>query len=221
MAKRFIDTGLFDDKWFSDLTKDQKLLWIYLFTKCNHAGIIEYNQKLWEFQTELKGLDTLMEGLGNRLVTVRNGEYYFIPKFLKYQYPKFPNSKVKSQASALKLLDEFGVKIEKYLTVNKPLPKGYGNDNEYESEFEYGSGIIDNRKFSEICISDQQWLEVVAMQNKKIVEWVGKQLNIFNEHLITSGEQKINLKEYKQHFRNWFPRHCMKLKSEASQNNVY
>jgi hypothetical protein len=49
MAKRFYDTGIFQDSWFSDLSKDGKLLFFYLISRCNHAGIIDLNLKLAEF----------------------------------------------------------------------------------------------------------------------------------------------------------------------------
>ena len=92
MAKRFIDTGLFDDQWFMNLSKDAKLLWIYLITKCDHAGIIEINERLIEFQTGIKSFKTTGAELGSRLYFVRES-YYFIPKYIDFQYPNFPNSR--------------------------------------------------------------------------------------------------------------------------------
>ena len=83
MAKRFIDTEIFDDPWFSDLSKDAKILWIYLITKCSHAGIFKKNEKLTVFQTGTKGLATVSKELGNRLI-VLNDELLFIPKFIKF-----------------------------------------------------------------------------------------------------------------------------------------
>jgi len=141
MAKRFIDTQLFDDPWFMDLSKDSKIFWIYLITKCNHAGIIELNERLFKFQTGLKCLQTVIKELGNRLVSVRD-QYYFIPKFLDFQYPNFPNSKVKSQKSAMNILLKFNINIDNIQTVSEPLDKGYGydtdngNDNGNDSEKE-------------------------------------------------------------------------------------
>ena len=70
MAKRFIDTGLFDDDWFMELTKDAKILWLFLLTKCDHAGILKLNPKLCQLQTGIKDLDEILKQLGNRIVTV-------------------------------------------------------------------------------------------------------------------------------------------------------
>jgi len=136
MAKRFIDTGIFDDDWFMELSKDSKLLWLYFITKCNHAGIIKLNEKLCKLQTEIKDIPETIKLLGNRIITV-NEHLYFIPKFIEYQYPGFPNSKVRQQASALDILTKYnlwdGEKINSLVTLNKELTNSYvnvnGNDN--------------------------------------------------------------------------------------------
>lgn len=128
MAKRFIDTGLFDDSWFMDLSKDGKIAWIYLLTKCDHAGIIEINERLFKIQTGLNSLDTVKKDLGNRLIHVKD-HYYFIPKFIHYQYPNFPHSKARAQNSAIDILKKFNLLNEEDLTVNKELTNSYDNDN--------------------------------------------------------------------------------------------
>jgi len=72
MAKRFIDTALFDDEWFMELSKEGKLFWIYAMTKCDHAGILQLNEKLCKFQTGIKNIETVKEELGNRIITLRH-----------------------------------------------------------------------------------------------------------------------------------------------------
>ena len=106
MAKRFINTNLFDDPWFMDLSLSGKIFWVYCITKCNHAGILELNPKLAQFQTGIKNIRTVIEELGNRIERVRE-QYYFIRKFIFYQYPNFPQSTVRQQASAIKILTDF------------------------------------------------------------------------------------------------------------------
>jgi hypothetical protein len=153
MAKRFIDTGLFDDPWFMDLTKDAKILWVYMITRCNHAGIIEINRKMIIFQTGIDDLDGAISELGNRLVSLsqQSGEgnsmltvseqlpnsmatvsqqlLYFIPKFITFQYPGFPDSKAKAQESAIKILEKYGDKLNCWVTLTKELPNSYNNGN--------------------------------------------------------------------------------------------
>lgn len=131
MAKRFIDTEMFCDEWFSELSKDAKLFFIYFITTCDHAGVLKLNKKLCEFQTGLKNIDTVVKELGNSLVTVKEN-IFFMPKFIKFQYPNFPNSAVKQQDSALKLLKQYGFwddKTNTYITVSEQLPNYYDSDN--------------------------------------------------------------------------------------------
>jgi len=158
MAKRFIDTGLFDDSWFMNLTNECKLFWIYCITKCNHAGIIELNGRLVKFQIGINSIETVIKGLGNRLVSVKE-KYYFIPKFLEYQYPNFPNSKVKSQKSAMDILSKFNIDYNNIQTVSKPLPKGYENGTDYgngiETESENKAKQVVIYPFESKTFSDQ------------------------------------------------------------------
>lgn len=131
MAKRFIDTELFNDEWFCELSKDSKLFFLYFITNCDHAGILKLNRKLFEFQTGIKNFDIVMKEFGNRLVTIKDN-LFFMPKYIFYQYPDFPKSQVKQQISAVKILDSHGITLEKlntYLTLNKDLPKNYVNVN--------------------------------------------------------------------------------------------
>lgn len=132
MAKRFIDTGLFDDSWFMELSSDSKIFWIYCLTKCDHAGIIKLNRKLCQVQTDIKSLDTVIKELGNRLLTL-NKDLFFIPKFISYQYPGFPRSGVRQQQGALEILKKYNLIDEESLRLKEELGNsyGYGNDNGY------------------------------------------------------------------------------------------
>lgn len=131
MAKRFIDTRMFEDEWVCSLSKDAKLFFIYYITTCDHAGILKLNRSLCEFQTKLKSFDTVIQELGNSLVTLKEN-VFFMPKFIKFQYPNFPQSNVKQQDGALKILFSYGITTEKlnsYLSLSKELSNSYDNDN--------------------------------------------------------------------------------------------
>jgi hypothetical protein len=133
MAKRFIDTGLFDDPWFMDLSQDGKLFYIYLFTRCNHAGIIQLNDRLCQFQTGVESLTTVKQELGNRLIMLPEG-YYFLPNFIRFQYPNFPNSNVKQQTSAIEILKKFKLYDNSKGTVREDFDKDSDNDNDSEDD---------------------------------------------------------------------------------------
>lgn len=151
MAKRFIDTGLFEDEWFSELSTNGKLFWVYYLTRCDHAGILKYNRRLMEFQTGIKNIDTVVQEIGNRLVRV-NEQLLFCPKFIEFQYPDFPKSKVKQQDSAhkillsLNLIDEHG-NLNSTLTVKKELKNSYVNGNVIDNGNESGNECIGDESF--------------------------------------------------------------------------
>ena len=146
MSKRFIDTEIFNDSWFMDLSVNAKLLYIYLFTNCDHAGIIDINWRLIEFQTGIKQLHktylTLSKEFNNRLIYLKNN-YYFIPKFITFQYPGFPKSKVRQQEGALKRLIEFDIWDEKNMNFNKEILKSYeSHSKELSNSYEYGPDTV-------------------------------------------------------------------------------
>lgn len=193
MAKRFIDTELFSDEWFMDLSKDCKLMWIYLITNCDHAGIISLNKKLCKFQSGILDIDNTLKQLGNRLLTINKG-LIFIPKYLEFQYPNFPNSKVRQQKSAIDILISKGIYDKENLTLSKGLINSYEheyepeNDNEQDNipplpEFlEYAIAICkkQNLNYKELKFAIESKYEAWRLNNwkdgynKKIVNWKSK-----------------------------------------------
>jgi hypothetical protein len=128
MAKRFIDTGLFDDEWFSELKLQSKIFWLYFITKCDHAGFLKYNERLIKFQTGIQDLPETLKDFHNRILRV-NEQLLFSPKFIQYQYPGFPNCKFAAATSAMQIMTKNGIDINSYLTVPELLPNSYGNGN--------------------------------------------------------------------------------------------
>lgn len=128
MAKRFIDTGFFSDSWVLDLSMEEKLFVVYLYTNCDHAGIIDLNLRLAEFQTGIeelvKNYPTLSKQLKGRLVHLYDN-YHFLPKFIKYQYPKGLSYNVKAQKSVIERLQAFKLYDEKNQTVKKDFGNSY------------------------------------------------------------------------------------------------
>jgi hypothetical protein len=209
MAKRFIDTGLFDDDWFMNLSKDAKILWIYFLTKCDHAGMLKLNARLCEVQTGIKDLNGTIKLLGNRIITVSE-RLYFIPKFLQYQYPGFPYSKAKAQLSAIEILTKHGLFIDGKLTVAELLTNSYSNGNgngngnkkkESEEKTKFIPPTLEEVKkyFAEKGYKDSIAVRAFESYNvagwvdskgQKILNWKQKMINVWfrDEHKITKSE---------------------------------
>ena len=100
MAKRFITTELFKDPWFMDLPNKYKLFWIYLITNCEYTGIWQVNYKVAQFYVGEHLEPSECERIMNdRIVKIENGRYWFLPKFIEFQYGhelKYTNSTVKN-----------------------------------------------------------------------------------------------------------------------------
>ena len=152
MAKRFIDTGIFSDSWFSELSANNKLFYIYLFTQCDHAGVIDLNPKYAEFETGIKGLakslETVKGELGNRLVSLRDN-YYVLPKFLKFQYPNGLNPSVKAQLSVINRLNGFDLDLNSLETLTKQLRESSltPQDIDKDKDKDKDKGVLRGKKF--------------------------------------------------------------------------
>jgi len=86
MAKRFIDTKIWDKSWYRKLSPKDKLLWVYLLTKCDHAGIIDGDWEAAGFFMGCKiSLHDFPEPIKNKMVPL-DDDQYFIPSFVEYQY---------------------------------------------------------------------------------------------------------------------------------------
>jgi hypothetical protein len=180
MAKRFIDSGLFDDEWFSELNCEAKIFWIYYITKCDHAGLLKYNKKLIEFQTGIKYLDKTIEQLGNRISRV-NELLLWCPKYLLYQYPSFPNCNFNAALSAKELLAKNGLfdlesntfinKINSSPTVNEELTNSYGIGNGIGNGngIGIGNGNIEKREKLNFPFESEEFLTTwnILIKEKK------------------------------------------------------
>lgn len=91
MAKRFTDTEKWRDDWWGSLTNDYRMIWLYLVDSCSIAGIWKKDFRGLNFNcnTNITEEDFL-KVFGSRMIDCKS--FYFIPKFLLFQYPKGLNS---------------------------------------------------------------------------------------------------------------------------------
>lgn len=101
MAKRFTDTNKWKDTWFQGLPLKYKLFWIYLLDECDHAGVWKPNIGLAQFQVG----DTFEESelkrvFADRVQFLPSG-YWFVVKFIYFQYGGLKNDKVGISARSI------------------------------------------------------------------------------------------------------------------------
>lgn len=120
MAKRMTDTDKWKKRFVRDLSPQHKLLWFYILDDCNHAGI-------WEVDIEVASIrvgyelvyDMLPKEFLDKVVIFDNGDKWFIPDFIDFQYGELnPNSNV--HKSVIQLLERYN--LEGYVKGLQTLP---------------------------------------------------------------------------------------------------
>jgi hypothetical protein len=198
MAKRFIDTGFLDQKWIRKLSPEKKIFVIYLMLKCDNGGIIDLDLDDAEFWIGKKIGDPLLFLPEGFLIPVIEDKY-FIPKFLKWQYPNFPNSKVHQQRQGIKILTALQVfdletnnLHKKYLNFTQTLPNSQVivNDN---------GNVDDNEKTKEPPYKSfyrEQWEsssgQPLASKYQHIIKYI---LNLDKNVIDDTGEHILKLKK--------------------------
>jgi len=116
MAKRYIDSNLFESSFVRSLKGPSKLLWIYLFCKCDYAGIWRVDYELASLLSGFKIDAKELEKFGRKLIFFDEGRKIFIPDFIFYQYVALSeNNQV--HRSVIKELDKYH--LLSYLENNK------------------------------------------------------------------------------------------------------
>lgn len=128
MAKRFIDTDLFKDEWFAELSKDGKLFFLYYITNCDHAGLLKFSKRHVIFCTEIESPETAIKELGKRLVTVTE-HLLWMPNFFKFQYPNWPEKRFRAADAAYEMLKKLPLDLNTYLSLTKEFTNSYGIGN--------------------------------------------------------------------------------------------
>lgn len=127
MAKRMTDTDKWKKRFVRELSPQHKLLWFYILDDCNHAGIWEVDLEVASIrigetlQHDIPAEDMLPQAFLDKIVIFDNGDKWFIPEFIDFQYGELnPNSNV--HKSVIALLQKYN--LEGYMKGTQTLPEG-------------------------------------------------------------------------------------------------
>lgn len=140
MAKRFTATEKWDDPWFFELSPLEKLFWIFILDKCDHAGIYRPNKALIRvYLGEMPALEKF-----NERIVFLTPEKWFIPKFIEFQYGTL-NSQNRAHQSVISVLQKEGA----YKPLTSPLEGAKDKEKEKDSLEEGGAGEETKNQYPE------------------------------------------------------------------------
>jgi hypothetical protein len=119
MAKRFTDSDKWKDEWYLSLSNDHRIVWQYLLDNCTPAGRWKKNQKLLNFCCNTNITEDELKKVFNGRI-IEKPDFFFIPKFIKFQYASGLGSNKPAIVSVRKELKEYNL-----LSIIK---KSFGND---------------------------------------------------------------------------------------------
>ena len=114
------DTDKWKKRFVRELSPQHKLLWFYILDDCNHAGIWEVDLEVASIRVGFElSYDNLPSSFGKKVISFDNGDKWFIPEFIEFQYGELnPNSNV--HKSVIALLQKYN--LEGYMKGSQTLP---------------------------------------------------------------------------------------------------
>lgn len=216
MPKRYIDSDTLNKTFVRKMPVKYKLFWIYLFCKCNHAGI-------WEIDTELASLligekidlNEAIEYINYekiRIIPIANNNKLFIPGYIDIHYKGGLTPGNNAHDSCIEILKKYKLINEKneiiidFCGAGETLPRVRAGDIYTKSK----SKLNIKRKKKKIENTIPPAIEWVVMyfQEKGVTGKDGEyQAERFMDHYSSNGwlvgKAKASMKDWKAAVRNW------------------
>jgi len=104
MAKRFTDNEKWKKQFFKSLSTVNKLFFLYILDECDHAGIWHVEPDIVELRIGAKiDVNGAKKELGRHIHEFDDGEKWFIPSFIEFQYGNL-NPSVNAHKSVIGIL---------------------------------------------------------------------------------------------------------------------
>ena len=195
MAKRFTDNCKWNRNWFMDLSKDDKLLWLYILDTCDPNGMFDPNWKLINFMLETS-YDSIPIDLSKQIINTNHSRKLFVSDFVKFQY-----GDLKSTSNLHKkihvVLKEYGIDVP--IDEGSVTPKPESNNNiKNNNKVKVKVKSKEPKEDTSLKSIDKEFLKELQMKNLDVD--VTEEFQKFKDYLSANGK---SYKDYKAGFRNW------------------
>lgn len=222
MARRFTDTDKWRDEWWGSLSNDYRMIWLYLVDSCSIAGVWKKDFRGLNFNCNVNITEEkFIEVFGSRVID--RGNFFFIPKFVRFQCPKGLNSNKPAIVSIVKELEQNNlISIVQELFGNdyliiKDKGKGKGKDKGKEEGKDKDKYIIvDGERiydvmpvleYYEVPLNGRQKEQGLRNWKDVVSEWLDQNVqldfndrkhvfNAFSRYFINNGRASPNNKKH-------------------------
>ena len=115
--KIFTDSSKWDDVWFRSLDANDKLIYIYLLDRSDHAGVWNFDGDALRFQTKLdfpdSEIEIILDGMHPKIERLYNGNYWIV-NYITFQNPKGISRKFKHCAPIYRSLEKNEIDPEQF-----------------------------------------------------------------------------------------------------------
>lgn len=205
MAKRFIDTDIWEEDWFILLPPMYKLLWKWICDKCDHSGIWKPNLETFKkFNGEVnisKALEYYNDDEKIRLLKLDNGKF-LIPGFFAFQYGEKLNTNNKVHLSIYQIYCKNGVNltsIRGLVEVNHT-PMDMDKDKEKDKEEKESTREKETKQSKPEKIKYSELVSMTNEEHSKLIEKYGKEVAA-NCILALDNYKGSSGKKYKDDYR--------------------
>lgn len=122
MSKRFTDTEKWKKPFIRNLSAPYKLLWLYICDDCDHAGIwqVDIDVARIRIGEDINEQDAI-KFFDDKIIKIDNGNKWFIPSFIDFQYPSGLNPDNKAHGGIIKMLLKYKLIDDEFKPLNSPL----------------------------------------------------------------------------------------------------
>lgn len=198
MAKRLIDTGIWQKEWFGELSLKSKVLVFYILGNCDCAGVFEANYRNLKFYIGETITEKDILSI-KQIAKLPNGKFY-LADFIQFQYGveiRELNPKFSVHKGVIKILEKNGIlgkdgQILDFETVTKELPNPLPKKRKEKPENKIFG------EFSNVVLSTTEAEKLQELYKDKL----NSAIEILSSYIASSG------KKYKSHYavlgkHNW------------------